>query len=348
VPALDVAALLTPLSPESPSGQDLSYDAAYSELFRLAEGKPEQQMGNSVIPAEEPSWREVQSGCVAILKRSRDLRVVLLALVASVRSDGVSGLRDGIALLRGCIEQHWDTFFPRLDPADNNDPLERMNVVAALAAPLESFGDPLKVQRRIREAPLSRSRQLGSFGLAAIDRATNPGAPGDGKAGPQASEIDASFDDTPIEELQASLAAVQTAADDAKAFDAFLTKTVGAGRAPNLDSFHKCLSEVRAALDRALGRRGYGNGAAGAAAPGAAAAGAPSAPGEVRSTQDVLLAIDRICQYYERAEPSSPVPLLLKRARRLVSKSFLDIISDLSPDAMNQIKVISGAEQQTG
>jgi type VI secretion system protein ImpA len=346
VPALDVAALLAPLSPESPSGQDLSYDAAYSELFRLAEGKPEQQMGDSIIPGEEPNWREVQSGSVSVLKRSRDLRVVMLALVASVRADGVAGLRDGVLLLRGTIEQHWDTFFPRLDPADNNDPLERMNVVAALAAPVESFGDPLKVQRRIREAPLSRSRQLGSFGLAAIDRATNPAA-GDGKAGPQASEIDASFDDTPIEELQASAAAVQAAADDAKALDAFLTKTVGPGRAPNLDSFHRCLSEVRAALDRALGRRGYGIAGAPAAA-GAPAGAAPSAPGEVRTTQDVLLAIDRICQYYERAEPSSPVPLLLKRARRLVSKSFLDIISDLSPDAMNQIKVISGAEQQTG
>ena len=69
----------------------------------------------------------------------------------------------------------------------------------------------------------------------------------------------------------------------------------------------------------------------------------PALSGAVNSAQDVINALDKICDYYNRREPSSPIPLLLKRARRLVGKSFADIIQDLSPDAMNQIKVISGA-----
>jgi type VI secretion system protein ImpA len=56
----------------------------------------------------------------------------------------------------------------------------------------------------------------------------------------------------------------------------------------------------------------------------------------------VVAAIERICQYYERNEPSSPIPLLLKRAKRLVSKSFIDIVRDLSPDALAKLEVISG------
>ena len=47
-------------------------------------------------------------------------------------------------------------------------------------------------------------------------------------------------------------------------------------------------------------------------------------------------------QYYERKEPSSPVPLVLKRAKRLVGKSFVYIIRDLSPDAMSQVRMVSG------
>ena len=46
--------------------------------------------------------------------------------------------------------------------------------------------------------------------------------------------------------------------------------------------------------------------------------------------------------YYERHEPSSPVPLLLKRAKRLVAKDFMEILRDLAPDGVDQAERISG------
>jgi len=54
--------------------------------------------------------------------------------------------------------------------------------------------------------------------------------------------------------------------------------------------------------------------------------------------------IEKICKYYERNEPSSPVPYLLKRAQRLADKNFMDIINDLSPDALAPIRIITGDE----
>jgi type VI secretion system protein ImpA len=68
--------------------------------------------------------------------------------------------------------------------------------------------------------------------------------------------------------------------------------------------------------------------------------------GRITSNQDVLKALDMIVAYYTQNEPSSPVPLLIKRAKRLVGKSFVDIIRDLSPDAMSQVKIVSGDEDQ--
>lgn len=82
---------------------------------------------------------------------------------------------------------------------------------------------------------------------------------------------------------------------------------------------------------------------AGGAAPAVAG---PGLNGSVASNQDVHKALDMIIRYYEKSEPSSPVPLLIKRAKRLVGKSFVDIIRDISPDAMSQVQMVSGEEDQ--
>jgi type VI secretion system protein ImpA len=76
--------------------------------------------------------------------------------------------------------------------------------------------------------------------------------------------------------------------------------------------------------------------------------GRPSVPGEIRSPEDVVAAIDRICDYYARLEPSSPVPLLLRRAQRLVGKGFLDIVRDLSPEVVRQIEALGGITADGG
>jgi type VI secretion system protein ImpA len=61
----------------------------------------------------------------------------------------------------------------------------------------------------------------------------------------------------------------------------------------------------------------------------------------------VVRAIDRICDYYSRNEPSSPVPLLLLRARRLATGSFVDIVRDLAPDALAEIEKVCGLTSET-
>src|SRR5690606_19120872 len=64
--------------------------------------------------------------------------------------------------------------------------------------------------------------------------------------------------------------------------------------------------------------------------------------GEISSREDVLKMIDKICAYYARYEPSSPLPLLLKRCRRLVPMSFKEIVGDLAPDALAKVELITG------
>ena len=67
------------------------------------------------------------------------------------------------------------------------------------------------------------------------------------------------------------------------------------------------------------------------------------ATNQLATRADVIAALDRLCDYYARHEPSSPVPLLLHRARGLVDKSFVDLLKDLAPEGLAQLTSVVGA-----
>ena len=67
--------------------------------------------------------------------------------------------------------------------------------------------------------------------------------------------------------------------------------------------------------------------------------------GDIRSRNDALAAMEKICQYFERHEPSSPVPLLLRRAQKLVDKNFLDVIKDVCPESIGTVQAIGGISE---
>ena len=83
---------------------------------------------------------------------------------------------------------------------------------------------------------------------------------------------------------------------------------------------------------------------------GAAAAGAApvmaSAPGAINSTTDVLNTLDRIIAYNARVEPSSPVPVLLTRAKTLVGADFMTVVRDMAPAGMEMVRIIGGIRDE--
>jgi len=342
---IDVEKLLAPVDGESPVGADLSYDPSYMEIEQIAAGKPEQQIGDTIIPAEDPDWKELKGRCVETLARTKDLRVAMHLLVTALKMEGLSGLRDGLGLIRGILEKYWDKFYPQLDPDDGNDPLLRMNIISTLT-------DPINFRKRVREAPLTMSPMMGKFGLKDIEVATGEVPPPED---PNATKIEmktieAAFEDTPLEYLQENAAAIEAAIEHVKAIDTFLTRTVGAGKAINFKELEGVLKKAKTQTVNYLAKRGVGTAEpAGGESAGPASSGGgggASISGDIRTPQDVIKLIDKICAYYERNEPSSPIPLLLKRAQRLVSKNFLEVIKELTPDTLRAIEALGGIQQQ--
>jgi type VI secretion system protein ImpA len=351
--AIDIERLLADISPDDPCGPDLSYDTAYYELMRAAEGTPAQQIGDSIKEGIEPDWRQVKSLAIDLLARSKDLNVSMTLLAALICNDGIAGLADGLGLLKALLERHWDGFHPRIDPEEKDDPfLERMNIIASLAASPGATGDVRRYQASTRAAPLCQSRQLGSFNFRDVLIARGDLAPPAGEsAPPQMNVIEGAFAETDAADLQGFAQAAATSYALATEIDKWVTAKVGSHNAPDLSSFLDLLKQIDRFMKEQMAKRGFGaapEAAGGDAAsdPGGSGGGGGSDPirGAVRGNSDVLLLIGKICEYYQAHEPSSPVPILLRRAERLVGKSFVDAVRDLSPDALSQLKQIAGVD----
>ena len=57
-------------------------------------------------------------------------------------------------------------------------------------------------------------------------------------------------------------------------------------------------------------------------------------PPRVTSRAEALTLLDRVAAHYRSVEPSSPIPLLIDRARSLVGKDFMSLIRTMLPEAV--------------
>lgn len=334
---IDIDKLLGEVSEEAPCGENLEYDAAFQAMELAGQGKPEQQMGDSVVPAEDPNWSELRDKSLEVLERSRDLRAIVQLSRALLHTEGMTGLNDCLTLTKGLLEQRWDSVHPQLDPEDDNDPTMRLNALA-------TFGNQEIMVRVAREAPLVSSRGLGRYGLRDVLVATGKmDAPAGDDEPANLATIDAAFMDCDLDELQATTDAVKGAQETTRAIEGLLAEKLGGGNVPEMAGLVEVLQQAGQVLAERLSRRGVvtteGEAGAAAAAPAAAAP-----PGEINSREDAMRMLEKISDYYTRTEPSSPVPLILQRAKRLMSKNFMEIMRDLAPDGLDQAKNITGLD----
>ncbi|MGQ7957932.1 type VI secretion system protein TssA [Pseudomonas sp. SP16.1] len=337
---VDIQPLLTAISPDAPSGVDLEYDSAFLELERAAQGQPERQMGDSVLPAEPPEWRQVRDLCVELLARSKDLRIANYYLQSAIALEGLPGLVQALQLVQALLQQYWDSLYPMLDVEDDNDPTFRINALAGVGA------EP--VLRLLWEMPLIRSRAFGTVTLRAALNASGLQRFASESLGPE--QVAAAFRDSDAEQVEACRSAVVAAQTALQAIEREVNERVGSDRGADLAALKQLLRHaVQIVTEQAPAATTDDGSEAPPADAGTdlAAPGTPAAPrisGEIGNRDDVLKALDRILTYYARHEPSSPVPVLLSRAKTLVSADFATIVRNLIPDGFSQFEKLRGPE----
>ena len=338
--AVEIQSLLVPVSGADACGPNLEYDLQFAGLERAATPKAEQQIGSTVVKAEEPDWVLVERESRALLTRTKDLRVGLQLTRALLRSGAWVGFAAGLTVLRDLVEGHWEGVHPRLDPDDGNDATARLNILAGLA--------DQATLAAVRATPLLSSRVVGRFGLRDIEIAAGEATPLDGVAPATTATIEAAANDVDLAELEATAQAVSTSRGLITAIDAAFNDKTGQGLSlgalptllRNADSF----LGARLALRRPGPTTGGASDGAVNGAGGSAIAGHHGS-GTISSRDDVIRALDRVIAYYARYEPSSPIPMLIERSKKLVTMSFLDIIRELAPDGVTQIENLRGRSE---
>ena len=328
-----IDALLAPIREDAPCGDNLEYDPAFTALETASQGKPEQQFGNTVIPAVEPQWDEVARQAQELLQRTKDLRPALLLVRAAAHEQGLEGLLLGLQLLTGLLDRYWEQLHPRLD--DDNDPTMRMNILTPL-------NDPSMLVRDLYDVQVGVSRGMGPVHVREI-AASHGMLASSAETPSQLQMLNA------LAEIQAGQPALaQMLAGLAPALVALqrvISERSGRDGLLDLDRLVP-ISKLLAQIGRSLGSDESLDvataGTEGNALTDGLMPADVSRDGGIRSRRDALRMLDRVIAYFEQVEPGNPAPLLLIRAKQLIGVSFFDIVTNLAPNALDTIETVTG------
>lgn len=328
-----VSAWLQPLADEAaPCGPDLEYDNDFLALTQAIAGKPESQFG----PAEPPDWRGAIEIAEGLFERTRDLRVAIQWLRGQVVLNGMGALAPGLRLVHGLCEQHWEHLHPLPDP-DDGDPYARVNALTLLREPEGLIGE-LRLARVIDDRAIGdlSGRQVEvALGLSPLrtdesDLGKGPITQMLGAAVERAPELRGQYRELPLL---------------VKALVALLNDKLGQGEAPDLKPLLALVDGLASLLPADAAEASAADDAAAAEAGAATVGGARrSLSGAVTSREEAIRAIDMVCEYLERAEPTNPAPLYLRRGRQLISHNFLQLMKVLAPDALSEVARVVGVD----
>ena len=139
--------LLNPIPGENPSGKSLRYDPVYDkirEARREEDVLPQGDWSREVKKADYPLV--IKLATEALSTKSKDLQVAAWLTEALLFKEQLPGLREGLDLLRGLLENFWDTLYPELEEDD----------LEFRSAPIAWVGS--KLDSAVRRLPLTKNK----------------------------------------------------------------------------------------------------------------------------------------------------------------------------------------------
>lgn len=343
---LDLEALLAPLDAAAPCGSNLEYDADFIALTDAGRAREEQEYGETRIVGQGPDWTTVWDRAQALWVRTRDLRVAVWMARCAARRSGLAGAVAGLQLIHGLLDRFWDSVHPQLDADDHDDPTERLNALAPLGHYAEFLAD-------LRAVTLNSGRGLPPMRVRDVELVMGHVEPTQGEEVPAEGALRANLaaivaaEPAVVDALRAGHEAARGIVDGIEA-------RIGSAQGPDLAPLVKLLRLLALAVRpaQAAGTATVNGDPPAAASAASAVNGAESeaslwpvagpAQGGLRSRQEAIDALERVCAWIESHEPSNPAPLFIRRAQRLMSKSFIEIIQDLTPDAEAEVRRLAG------
>jgi type VI secretion system protein ImpA len=234
------------------------------------------------------------------------------------------------------VTDKWDAVYPPLDE-DDGDPLERVSALGYLV-------DNAFVLNILKTMPIITSKVLGKITLQAIDKATEPGNEGSSLG---VSQIIGVFN-----------AAVNQCVVHLNGISQCFVDKAGSEYSVNFDKALQILVHLSHVIDK------YGKVIVEVDVPEPTTDSSTNVANskvthegdmgtvpfqsnhmKLTSRKDVERCFELIANYYSEFEPSSPIPILINRSKKLVNLQFIDIIKDIYPDALDHVNQLGGITQ---
>jgi len=342
----NLVSLSEPISPDLPCGQNLedSGELAMLEAYQIfgqVSLDPAAPEPGAPVPRETrknksdrpPNWNELGDLAAGMLTKTRDLRILMHLGAASLWTDGPRPFVQCIAIASKWLTDYWSQVFPLID----EDAVFRRNA-------LNSLSDRASILEGLRRAPLVESRQHGRVTFRDIQLATGAQKLGDTDTPVDEQRIAAAFAEMPVADLRALHASLRDGQAALAAIDETSRGAAGIEAVPDVEALTGLLQQMQTAVGGQLARHpdAVEERAAAGDMPGTPGGAGLIAVGAIRSRDDAIRALDAAAEFFRRNEPSSPVPLLVDRAKRLIAKDFLEVIADVAPDALAQARAVGG------
>ncbi len=357
-------ALMQPIGPDNPSGDDLRLNSSDTTFAQLEEMRLE------IDPAIDPGGNSKQADWPGVVKlasetlstSTKDLGLAAILTQGLVVQEGFPGLLTGLRIIKGLISDFWETVHPGWDEGEIIEPIR--------ARPLSWLGSSKDFSLAIKRIPLSAP--IGAtahswFDYEQSQRVDKAAIVAD--QGPYQELLAAGFitgeqwrgslGGTPPERMESVLTGLADSLSELEELNKTCEENFQED-SPYLLDLRNLLEDIQQYLVQ------FQSSSAGAAAPDLAVpqpdtlpgsqaasmatpvAGNAGSAGPISSRDEAYRRLREVAEYLRRTEPHSPVPPLLDRAVRWGNMTFEKLFEDVvkNKDAQIQTRDLLGLEAE--
>ncbi len=369
---MEIAAFLATIDPSSPSGADLRNDGRFHAIENRLEAASRparlRLIEGGGTGAVELNWSSLLEDAGALAQSGRDLRLLVIVTRLLTNERGLAGLAGGLNLLADTVTQYWDSLHPALRQAatKRDAALRRINALYQLENPDGGvLGD-------LEFAALLTPRGLGpitggDLAAAALSRFAFTTEAPTGLGETELAELVARHDARLNRVTAACRATTAEHPDEMAALHADLAAArAGLAALEAALAPHVTENDVAVrfeALSKMLARIGQTLEAGGESAPATPSqtevslmpadptpaqtnGAAPAMPLQINTRRDVERCLDLVIAFYERTEPSSPIPHLARRMRKMVPMNFLQLMEEIAPSGLKEFRGVAGVFEE--
>jgi type VI secretion system protein ImpA len=203
---IDLVSILTPVGGDNPAGEDLRY-VLFDKITEARRADDAYDRGDWQRDIKSADWETVISLCSdALVNRTKDLQIAAWLTEGLAITEGFEGLLTGLKIIRGFLENFWESVYPEIEDDDLDFRVGR----------LEFLNTALGM--RIKQIPLTDSNARAGYSWLQWDESRRVGYEGDAAKAESRAELVAEGKTT-AEDFDAAVAASSRAYYESLAAD---------------------------------------------------------------------------------------------------------------------------------